>query len=175
VPRKAEWTEELPSALEELRRFPAAVIDRAILEKVLRIGRRTAIRLMNRFGGFQSGKTFLIDREKLIAKLEEIARGEDMAVERDRRARLADELEKTRRLAPGRKVRIGTAPDVRDRVMQDLPAGIHLRPGELRIEFFGAEDLLRHLYELSQAMVNDFGRFQKAVEDSPLRQTAQEG
>jgi hypothetical protein len=112
---------------------------------------------------------------KLIAKLEEIARGEDMAVERDRRARLADELEKTRRLAPGRKVRIDTAADVRDRVMQDLPAGIHLRPGELRIEFFGAEDLLRHLYELSQAMVNDFGRFQAAVEDSRLRQTAQEG
>jgi hypothetical protein len=44
-------------------------------------------------------------------------------------------------LGDGRKVRIGTAADVRDRVMQDLPAGIHLRPGELRIEFFGAEDL----------------------------------
>jgi hypothetical protein len=53
---------------------------------------------------------------------------------------------------------------VRDRVLADLPAGIHLRPGELRIKFFGAEDLLRHLYELSQAMVNDFGRFQRAVE-----------
>ena len=166
MPRKAEWTEGLPSALEELRRFPAAVIDRAILEKVLRIGRRTAIRLMNRFGGFQSGKTFLIDREKLIAKLEEVARSEDVTAESDRRARLSDELEKSRRLAPGRKVRIDTAADVRDRQMKDLPAGIHLQPGELRIEFFGAEDLLRHLYELSQAMVNDFGRFQAAVEDS---------
>jgi len=48
--------------------------------------------------------------------------------------------------------------------MKDLPAGIHLKPGELRIEFYGAEDLLRHLFELSQAMVNDFGRFQAAVE-----------
>ena len=50
--------------------------------------------------------------------------------------------------------------------MKDLPAGIHLQPGELRIEFFGAEDLLRHLFELSQAMVNDFGRFQAAVEEA---------
>jgi hypothetical protein len=175
VPRKPEWIEQLPFALEELRLFPAPVIDRAILEKVLRIERRTAIRILNRFGGFQSGKTFLIDREKLIARLEEISRGEDVTAERDRRARLSDELEKTRRLAPGRKVRIDTAADVRDRVLADLPAGIHLRPGELRIEFFGAEDLLRHLYELSQAMVNDFGRFQKAVEDSRFRQTAREG
>jgi hypothetical protein len=56
--------------------------------------------------------------------------------------------------------------------MRDLPAGIHLQPGELRIEFFGAEDLLRQLFELSQAMVNDYGRFQEAVEDAPLNPTA---
>jgi hypothetical protein len=170
VPRKAEWTEQLPFALEELRRFPAPVIDRSILEKVLRVQRRTAIRLLHRFGGFQSGKTFLIDRLQLIAKLEDVDGGDDVTAERDRRTRLADELEKTRRLAPGRKVRINTADDVRDRVMHDLPAGIHLRPGELRIEFFGAEDLLRHLYELSQAMVNDFGRFQAAVGEDPRKE-----
>jgi hypothetical protein len=165
MPRKAEWTEQLRDALDELRKFPAPVIDRAVLERVLRVERRTAIRLMNRFGGFQSGRTFLIDRLQLIALLELLDRGDDATAERERRTRLADELEKTRRLAPGRKVRIDTAADVRDRVMKDLPAGIHLRPGELRIEFFGAEDLLRHLFELSQAMVNDFARFQAAVEN----------
>jgi hypothetical protein len=42
-------------------------------------------------------------------------------------------------------------------------AGIHLQPGELRIEFFGAEDLLRHLFELSQVMVNGFARFQSSI------------
>ena len=142
------------------------MVDRAILEKVLRIERRTAIRLLNRFGGFQTGKTFLVDRLQLIEQLEQLDRGDDVTFERDRRARLVDELGKTRRLAPGRKVKIDVAPDARDRRMKDLPAGIHLRPGELRIEFYDAEDLLRHLFELSQAMVNDFGRFQAAVEDS---------
>jgi hypothetical protein len=34
------------------------------------------------------------------------------------------------------------------------------------LNFRRAEDLLRHLFELTQAMVNDFGRFQAAVEDS---------
>jgi hypothetical protein len=169
MPRQSEWTEQLPAALEELRRFPAPVIDRAILEKVLRIHRRAAIRLMHRVGGFQVGKTFLIDRLQLIGQLEQIGRGEEVTAERDRRARLADVLEKTRRLAPGRKIRIDTAADVRDRVLKDLPAGIHLQPGELRIEFFGAEDLLRHLFELSQAMVNDYARFQAVVEDSRLK------
>ena len=164
MPRKSEWTEQLPSALEELRQFSASVVDRAILEKLLRNERRTAIRLMNRFGGFQTGKTFLIDRQRLIEQLEQLDRGDDVTVERDRRGRLSDELEKTRRLAPGRTVKIDVAADARDRRIKDLPAGIHLQPGELRIEFFGAEDLLRHLFELSQAMVNDFGKFKAAVE-----------
>jgi hypothetical protein len=169
MPRKSEWMEQLPDAIGELRRFPAPVIDRAILERVLRIHRRAAIRLMHRFGGFQTGKTFLIDRQQLVEQLEAVARGEDVATERERRTRLSDELEKTRRLTPGRKVRIDTA--VRDRVLKDLPAGIHLQPGELRIEFFGAEDLLRHLYELAQAMVNDFSNFQAAVEDPQIKAT----
>jgi hypothetical protein len=89
MPRKSEWTEQLPAALDELRQFSAPVVDRAILEKVLRIERRTAIRLMNRFGGFQTGKTFLIDRLQLIEQLEQFDRGEDVTFERDRRARLA--------------------------------------------------------------------------------------
>jgi hypothetical protein len=165
VPRKLEWMEQLPAALDELRTFPCPVVDRAVLQNVFRIERRTAIRLMHQFGGYQSGRTFLIDRKRLIGRLEQIVRGEDYGVERDRRTRLADELEKTRRLAPGRKIKIDTAADVREREMKDLAAGIHLRPGELRIEFFGAEDLLRHLFELSQAMVNDFGRFRAAVEE----------
>ena len=69
MPRKSEWLQQLPSALEELRRFPAPVVDRAALQKLLRVERRTAIRLLHRFGGFQAGKTFLIDRVELIAAL----------------------------------------------------------------------------------------------------------
>jgi hypothetical protein len=175
MPRKSQWLEQLPDALEELRRFRAPVVDRAILERVLRIHRRAAIRLMHRFGGFQAGRTFLIDRLQLIEKLQRIAGGEEFVTERDRRARLSDELERTRRLIPARQVRIATAADVRERLLKDLPAGIHLAPGELRIEFFGAEDLLRHLFELSQAMINDFDRFQEAVDDVPSGPASREG
>jgi hypothetical protein len=36
---------------------------------------------------------------------------------------------------------------------------IEVRPGELRICFAGAEDLAAKLFELSQAMANDWDRF----------------
>jgi hypothetical protein len=48
-------------SLDKLRDFPAPVVDRAIVERVLRLHRRTAIRLLHRCGGFQAGKT-LSDR-----------------------------------------------------------------------------------------------------------------
>ena len=48
---------------------------------------------------------------------------------------------------------------------------MHLRPGELRIEFNGAEELLQRLFELSQAILNDYKKFGKICErggcDSP--------
>jgi len=73
-------------------------------------------------------------------------------------------LELERRLAPGRQVQIPVAPGVQKRVLKDLPAEIEMRPGELRIEFGKAEELLRRLFELSQAVVNDYERFEKLVE-----------
>lgn len=164
MPRRTEWLEQLPDAIDQLKRLSATVIDRAILERVLQIHRRVAIRLMHRFGGFQSGKTFLIDRLQLIEQLERLSRGEDVIVEHRRRLQLAEGLQQARSLIRGRNVPIETASDVHDRILKDLPAGIHLKPGELRIEFLRAEDLLRNLFELSQAIVNDYQGFQAAVE-----------
>ena len=47
------------------------------------------------------------------------------------------------------------ATNVRERLLEDLSAGIAVRPGELRIAFCGAEDLAAKLLEISQVMAND--------------------
>ena len=86
-------------------------------------------------------------------------------IETARRERLSAELDRARRLSFARNVRIDATPDRPQRLLTELPPGIHLKPGELRIEFSDAEDLLRRLYELSQAMVYDFARFRDAVEE----------
>jgi hypothetical protein len=131
---------------------------------VFGVGRRRAIQLLHQFGGYQVGKTFVIDRAGFIAQLEVAQTSEAFEREQQRKVRILDELERARRLAPARKVWIAVAPDVQGRLIEGLPAGIHLGPGELRIEFFGAEDLLRHLFELSQAIGNDYRRFESLVE-----------
>ena len=173
MPRKAEWFQQVPAALETLGKLTTSVIDRAMLERLLLIHRRVAIRLMHRFGGYQAGKTFLISRPSLIRQLKRVAASDSYLIETARRERLSAELDRTRRLSFARNVRIEAASDMHERLLRDLPVGIHLKPGELRIEFSDAEDLLRRLYELSQAMVYDFARFRDAVEgrqpETPLR------
>ena len=85
---------------------------------------------------------------QLISQLEGIEAGKTFQGEHRRRRHLLEDLEQHHRLVASRKVVIATADDVHERLLRDLPLGVQLKPGGPRIEFFGTEDLLRHLYGL---------------------------
>ncbi len=156
MPDKPSWFLEIPSILERLRSMRAPVVGRAVIESEFGLKRRQAIYLMNKVGGWQAGRTFLIERLKLVEWLEGQARGEDFAIEERRRSRLHASLAEARRTFSARQIRIesGSLPSA-----EGLPDGIELRRGELRIEFAGAEDLLKKLFELSQAIASDYDEF----------------
>ena len=102
MPRQAEWFQQIPAALEALEQLTTPVIDRAMLERLLGIHRRAAIRLMHRFGGYQAGKTFLISRPTLIRQLQRVAVSNAYLIETARRERLSAELDRTAAsLSPG--------------------------------------------------------------------------
>ena len=118
---------------------------------------------MHQFGGYQAGKTFLIERGSLLLALKALESGEQFARESARKTRLVEDLERTRLALPGRRVRIQASEDAYNRRLAELP-GVSLRPGELRIEFHGTEDLLRQMFELAQAIQNDYRRFEEICE-----------
>ena len=66
MPARPSWLLHIPEILEQLELFKVPVVDRAIIEMVFGLGRRQAIELLHRFGGYQAGRTFLIDRRLLI-------------------------------------------------------------------------------------------------------------
>jgi hypothetical protein len=154
MPAVPEWFLRLPQIIAAFENLSQPLVDRPIFEFVFKVSRRQAIRLGHEFGA---------DRLELLRRLREMH--DDYLAEQERKARVFAQLEVDRRLAPARRIRIETAPDVAERRLGDLPAGIHLKPGELRIEFFGTEDLLRHLYELSQAITNDYAQFAARCEE----------
>jgi hypothetical protein len=145
------------------------VIDRAAVEQLFGLRRRQAIELMNRFGGYQTGRTLLIGRAQLIAQLDAIAAGDDFQQEAGRRERLAATVESVRRTRESEAVRIPISPAIFATRMATLGDGVQLRPGKLEIEFAGPEDLLRKLFALAQAVANDYAGFERAAVGSAGR------
>lgn len=134
-----------------------------MLETLLGIHRRTAIRLMERFGGYQSGRTYLIARDALLRALQAVADGDAFQFETGRRERLLVKMEEMRRYRKARAVKIPMAKDIWGREVAGLPATIRLAPGRLEITCTDPTDLLRQLMELAQAISNDYDGFEKLL------------
>jgi hypothetical protein len=134
-------------------------------ERASGVRERRARQIMAGLPGLRAGNASAVLRLALIARLEETAAGGLFQWEVNRRARVVEDLDRTRRQLAARRVRIPAAADARDIRVEDLAGRIELKPGELRIEFYGAEDLAAKLFELSQAMANDWQAFARAVEE----------
>ncbi len=167
MPAKAMWLLQIPEILSQLETFDVPVIDRAIVEHLFGLRRRRAIELMHCFGGYQAGRTFLLDRRLLIEHLRRLADGEEFQLESRRKERLGDAVDGLRRNVIAARVRIPVSAGLPDWKDGDLADGVALEPGHLHISFRGTEDLLSKLYALSQAASKDFVRFQVLADDVP--------
>jgi hypothetical protein len=164
MPAKASWLLHVPEIVEQLELFKVPVVDRAIIEVVFGLGRRQAIEFLHRFGGYQAGRTFLIDRQLLINGLRRLMDGEEFQNEVLRKQRLNQSIDELRRSRAGARVEIPVRPEMLTGKVAGLSAGIALKPGHLHIQFVSTEDLLCKLVELSQAAANDFDRFRGLTE-----------
>jgi hypothetical protein len=84
--------------------------------------------LMHFFGGYQAGRTFLLDRVALMGQLEPIEASAEFGVEAKRKQRLTEALEKVRRHRVAARVVLPVAADRLDGRLGDLPDGIQLDP-----------------------------------------------
>ena len=161
MPAKAQWLLRIPEILAELAALDVPVVDRAVCERLFRLRRRRAIDVIRSFGGYQAGRTFLIDRAGLMARLEQVRDSPDFKLEWQRKERLAERLEAMRRMQSGAKVAIPVATEALSQRLPDLPAGVELGAGELRVRYESAEELLSKLFALAQAIANDYETFEK--------------
>lgn len=158
MPAQPAWLLRLPAIRSAVSALAAPVLDRAAMEEIFEVRRRRAIELLHRFGGYQAGKTFLIDRASLLRQLEAIEAGGDFRQERARRRRVSDELSRVQAALRAKAVSI-PAPRTTGASPGGLPQGVRLEPGELRIQFQGTEELLGRLLELAMTIQNDYERF----------------
>lgn len=154
LPAQPAWLLRLPAIRAAISAVAAPVLDRSAIEAIFGVRRRRAIELLHRFGGYQAGKTFLIERASLLRQLETIESSGEFRQERTRRRRVSEDLERAKAALRARAVAIPVPQQT-----AGLPNGAELRPGELRIHFSGTEDLLRQLLELAMVIQDDVERF----------------
>jgi hypothetical protein len=156
LPVRPVWFHRLDEILSELRYLEASHLDRQAVEKLFQVRERRARQLMACLPCLRIGNAIAVERTALLRWLEEVAVGDPFRRELSRRARIADALDLLREQAAAQRVRIPASRDARNRTFRNLAPGIQLRLGELRIEFSSAQDLAAKLFELSQAMANDW-------------------
>jgi len=151
--RPVDWTSLLPEALPQLRAMTSKTVYRGTLEQIFKIPRRTAIRLMHEFGGERAGKTFLLDREKLIEQLEQRAAPQ---------APLPSQIRRQHREAAAFHFADVRIPERRRAI--DLPAAIQIRRGHFSIENAGLEDLCAQLWVFLETCKDDAAAVEALLE-----------
>lgn len=167
MPAQPAWYHRLDAILDTLRNMNSSYLDRRAIEQLFEVRERRARQIMAGLPGLQAGNAAAVSRLALIERLEAITTTGPFQWEIRRRLRVTQDLDQTRRQIAARQVRIPTPSDVQSQRLEGLPAEIEIRPGELRIAFVSAEGLAARLFELSQAMANDWTAFVAAVEPVP--------
>jgi hypothetical protein len=126
MPAKRAWLLKIPEIVAMLESFDVPVVDRAIIERLFGLRRRQAIELLHRLGGYQTGKTFLVDRHVLIENLRRVAAGAEFERESRRKKRLDGAIDQLRRYQAAARVSIPVPPDVFSRKLKDLSPGVDL-------------------------------------------------
>jgi len=162
VPNKPSWLLRVNEILEDLNGPQMAAhpfLTRAAVEELFGLKRRQAIELMHSVEGYRIGKAFVVGRAELAAWLRRASVGEQVWWEEVRHTRLEKVIEEVWEEREARKQRALVPRTTLELKFEGIPPTVSLTPGELRIQFSGADDLFRQLFELAQAMKNDYERF----------------
>ena len=170
MPPAPAWLSRLPEIRATLERLDTPVLGRAEIEKLFGLRRRQALRLLAPLATLEAGRTALVPRARLLAWLDSLAGKKTVALEQARRCRLDaaldTQLETLAREAKARRRVVDLPEPAADG--ESWPSGISLSaPGELRIRYERAEDLLGRVLALTELAAGDPDRFAARVEAQP--------
>ena len=163
MPAKRRWIRHITEILTDVEEIPNQVFDRQSIEILFGLRRHAAADLMRDIGAQCIGNALWLDRKSLLIYLNKVALGEDSGLERRRVVKMGQHLQEAKNLLDARRVIIRVEPYMETVELKDVP-GVKIGKDQIIIDYFGAEDALRQLFELSKAIANDYTSFQKIAE-----------
>jgi hypothetical protein len=156
------WYGRLDAVIEELCALPWPWVDRETLQSLLQVGPRRAQQIIRPCVTRQIGASGVADRNELIAHLKRLAAGDEAQYERRRRQRLAQRLEELRQGALAQpKLLVEAHTTLLNQRFANLPAGVSVSSGAIRISFSSPTEALHRLLALAIAIGNDFSDFER--------------
>lgn len=160
MPDKPTWCGRLEEVARELRALPDEWVDRSTLQSLLGVGPRRAQQILAPCSSRRIGANGLARREEMIAHLNRLAAGESAHYERQRRRRLAEQLETLQR-ERAQAVMVEAPTAIINQQLEDLPEGVSITPGRITVDFGNAQEALEKLLALAMAAGNDLLRFER--------------
>jgi hypothetical protein len=162
MPAHATWISRIDSVIREIEALPRPFVDRATVEFLLGVGRRRAQQILAPCINDRVGCNGLADRAAVIARLRQLAGGEDGYYERRRRHKLGETLVRLQRERLERPPLLVEAPvAVLTQEFGNLPTGVRLESGRITVEFEEPREALEKLLALAMAISNDFMLFER--------------
>jgi hypothetical protein len=161
MPDKPMWYGQLDGVIASLRALPYPWVDRSTVEQLLGVRRRRAQQILAPCVTHTVGANGLADRDRLIAHLEQLARGDAADYERRRRRKVAGEIARLRQACLDQPPVLVEAPTaIVNQTFAGL-RGVTISPGQIVVEFDGPQDALEKLLALAMAIGNDSGAFER--------------
>ena len=147
-------------------------LDRAMVEELFGLSRRSAISLMGSLGKPEPGKAMLIKRTRLLSMLDDLLATRPVQSEIARKRELREKLAVLEREAQPRTTPIAPPPVEPG---QSWPAGITLAaPGVLTVRFESPEELLGCVLALAEDAAGNYAGFAARLVAGPLEDSAQD-
>ncbi len=170
MPTTPLYAHRLDGGIQALAAMSVDWVDRRTLEETLGVSKWTAWRIMKRCGAEEGpGNTLVCRRGDLIRQLQILQEDGRFAPEIARRKRVEHYLDGIVQYASRKHKQIArneAAVELLSSRFLNLPAGVDLQPGELRIQFSGTEEFLQKLGAVVFALNNDYERISDFLGDS---------
>jgi hypothetical protein len=173
VPDYPSWLGRIPHLLEILEAESAPPwLGRTGIEQLFGVRRRRAIALLHRCQGYRRGRHLVAARDAVVAYL--LQRRNDAAAERAQaqQQEVAAVLGQARLALTLPRIALPPSKKWSEITFAGLPAGIHLTPGRLIVEFETATGLLEKLLALAHAFANDFDSLEAALAAASEKEAA---
>ncbi len=168
MPATPLWIHRLAEGIPALASLPQEWIDRRTLEEVLGVSKWTAWRILRQCGAEPGpGGVLMCRREALAEYLRRSQQDGRLAPEIARRERVAEYLDGMLRYASRKHKEIArdaAAGEMLGSRLANLPEGVELQRGELRIGFSGSADFLKKFGAVVFALQNDFERLSEFLD-----------